>query len=346
MKPERPRPPSSSACACGPARAMAAIVPAPSAATLPRNCSSSISPSARAFSTSRRFMRSRCAASSARASRASASRRSASTARASARSRARSTAASPSMPAAWARALASAWAWPEVSMAALSARRASSRLRDSSACASFLSFCCCSRPLASSSSRWASWRARASWLLVVISMAICTLFCSESRVSSSTGSTLWMSTLVMTRLLAQNTRLPLILPISSSPKTETRITRAECLWKLSKVSMATAPRTREAMVLQASPVKSRTLKIFSRSGSSRPTSKCQLYESFSRSRAWSEVSTAITSVMKSGPRLRQSEVITLGRLGLSPLRLSTENCSSGISRIRSGPKTTRAAFCL
>mmetsp|Transcript_22524 Transcript_22524/g.41700 ORF Transcript_22524/g.41700 Transcript_22524/m.41700 type:complete len:277 (+) Transcript_22524:399-1229(+) len=276
MKPERPRPPSSSACACGPARAMAAIVPAPSAATLPRNCSSSISPSARAFSTSRRFMRSRCAASSARASRASASRRSASTARASARSRARSTAASPSMPAAWARALASAWAWPEVSMAALSARRASSRLRDSSACASFLSFCCCSRPLASSSSRWASWRARASWLLVVISMAICTLLLRLARVASSTGSTLWMSMLVISSRLAVKVS---VAPSSSSkflPNTARRMILAEFLWKLSKVSPATAPRTREAMLLITSPTKSRTLNTLGPSRSRSSTLKRQL----------------------------------------------------------------------
>ena len=42
--------------------------------------------------------------------------------------------------------------------------------------------------------------AAASWELVVISMASCTDFCRESRVRWSTGSTDWMSMLVMTRL--------------------------------------------------------------------------------------------------------------------------------------------------
>lgn len=46
------------------------------------------------------------------------------------------------------------------------------------------------------------------------------------------------------------------------------------LWKSSKVTAATAPRTREARALQASPTKSGTLKRRPRSFGSSGTSKC------------------------------------------------------------------------
>lgn len=50
-------------------------------------------------------------------------------------------------------------------------------------------------------------RAAASWELVVISMASWTLFCRASRVRWSTGSTDWMSTLLITRLFWLKRRL-------------------------------------------------------------------------------------------------------------------------------------------
>ena len=49
--------------------------------------------------------------------------------------------------------------------------------------------------------------AEASWELVVISVANWTDFCRASCVLWSTGSTDWKSTLVMTRLLAENLKL-------------------------------------------------------------------------------------------------------------------------------------------
>ena len=69
--------------------------------------------------------------------------------------------------------------------------------------------------------------AEASWELVVISMANWTDFCSASRVLWSTGSTDWMSMLVMTRLLAGNSNLFRTFWFSSNPNTDVRIILAE-----------------------------------------------------------------------------------------------------------------------
>lgn len=67
----------------------------------------------------------------------------------------------------------------------------------------------------------------ASWELVVISMANWTDFCKASRVRWSTGSTDWMSILVMFRLLAGKVNLFRILWLSSMPNTEVRMIFAE-----------------------------------------------------------------------------------------------------------------------
>ena len=91
-------------------------------------------------------------------------------------------------------------------------------------------------------------------------MASCTDFCRESLVLWSTGSTDWISMLVMYRLFCLNTKLSRTFSFSLRPNTEARITRAEFLWKSSNGTWATAPLTREAMALQASPTKSGTLK--------------------------------------------------------------------------------------
>lgn len=128
--------------------------------------------------------------------------------------------------------------------------------------------------------------AAASWELVVISMASWTLRCRASRVLWSTGSTDCTSTLLTTspfwgkmawsrgwgRTLLSG---PLVSRVSK-PKTAVRMMRAEFLWKSSKVTEATAPRTRDAMALQASPTKSGTEKSLAVSlGSFRSlTSKC------------------------------------------------------------------------
>ena len=69
--------------------------------------------------------------------------------------------------------------------------------------------------------------AEASWELVVISMANWTDFCRASRVLWSTGSTDWMSMLVMTRLLAGNSNLFRTFWFSSNPNTDVRIILAE-----------------------------------------------------------------------------------------------------------------------
>ena len=61
----------------------------------------------------------------------------------------------------------------------------------------------------------------------MISMANWTDFCRASRVLWSTGSTDWMSMLVMTRLLAGNSNLLRTFWFSSNPKTDVRIIRAE-----------------------------------------------------------------------------------------------------------------------
>mmetsp|Transcript_98551 Transcript_98551/g.274297 ORF Transcript_98551/g.274297 Transcript_98551/m.274297 type:complete len:305 (-) Transcript_98551:542-1456(-) len=275
--PCRPSPPSSLACISGPARAISARVEAPIADTMAPNLEVSISASLRALSSSsssRAFWCAMCASCSAMEVSSAAVR---SMRMALARSSACITSASPLMRLASATAAASALAWPCVSTARLSATKPSSARRDSSASALFLSCCRSSRPLASSSSRLASCFARLSWLLVVISIASWTLFCSDSRVRSSTGSTLCTSTLVMTRPLDSNTNWSRTRPSSYRPKTLLRMMRAECLWKESKLSAATAPRTREARALHESPTKSRTAK--SRAvcaGSERSTSKHQL----------------------------------------------------------------------
>ena len=46
------------------------------------------------------------------------------------------------------------------------------------------------------------------------------------------------------------------------------------------------------------------------------------------------------SVKKSGPRRRQSALMTFGFLGLPPDKLNWVNCSSGSNMTKSGPKTT------
>lgn len=128
--------------------------------------------------------------------------------------------------------------------------------------------------------------AAASWELVVISMASWTLRCRASRVRWSTGSTDCTSTLLTTspfcgkkaRSLALGRAKPSepLVSDGSKPKTAARMMRAEFLWKSSKVTEATAPRTRDAMALQASPTKSGTEKSLATScGSFRLlSSKC------------------------------------------------------------------------
>ena len=69
--------------------------------------------------------------------------------------------------------------------------------------------------------------AEASWELVVISMAEWTDFFITSRVLWSTGSTDWMSILVMTRLLAGNSNLFRTFWFSSNPNTDVRIILTE-----------------------------------------------------------------------------------------------------------------------
>jgi len=171
------------------------------------------------------------------------------------------TSALPWMSAAWALAFASAVAWPVDSTAADAAWSSKSCRRAFSASASSWIFWRSNLPLACCSRRSASCLASASWDLVVISMANCTDFCKASLVRESTGSTDWISMLVMTRLLALNTKRLRGLPSWSVPNTASRIIWADPLWKLSKEWAATIPRTREAIALQASPTKSGTEKI-------------------------------------------------------------------------------------
>eukprot|EP00732_Lithocolla_globosa_P002281 Lithocolla_globosa_v1_NODE_1449_length_2569_cov_1158.698886.p4 type:complete len:155 gc:universal NODE_1449_length_2569_cov_1158.698886:1892-1428(-) len=152
---------------------------------------------------------------------------------------------------------------------------------------------------------------------------------------------------VMTRLFEGNKKRSRTLWSSPTPNTEVRMILAEFLWKSSKATAATAPRMREAMALQASPIKSGTEKIFLRSSADLGShSKCQLYDNWRDRRAWSEVSMVMMSVQKSGPSSRHSERIWLGRLGLPPDRLRSVNCSSGCSITSSGPNSTRAFFSL
>ena len=159
-----------------------------------------------------------------------------------------------------ARDCASALACPVDSTAALCACSSSSSRRDFSASDSSVIFCRSNRPRASCSTRSASCLAEASWELVVISIASCTDFCSESLVRWSTGSTDWMSMEVMTSWFCGKMKRSRTFMLASSPNTEERIILAEFLWKSSNCTPATAPRMREATALQASPTKSGTEK--------------------------------------------------------------------------------------
>ena len=86
---------------------------------------------------------------------------------------------------------------------------------------------------------------------VVISIAKVTLFCNESLVLWSTGSTDLTSMEVTTRLLAKNLNSSLgALPLSSTPKTADLIILAECLWKSSKLTELTAPLILEAIAIK------------------------------------------------------------------------------------------------
>eukprot|EP01085_Mycamoeba_gemmipara_P004160 Mycagemm_TRINITY_DN10274_c0_g1::TRINITY_DN10274_c0_g1_i1::g.4160::m.4160 type:complete len:118 gc:universal TRINITY_DN10274_c0_g1_i1:752-1105(+) len=116
--------------------------------------------------------------------------------------------------------------------------------------------------------------------------------------------------LVRLSRLASKVNLFLTLPSASTPKTAERMILAEFLWKLSKLTAATAPRTRAATALQASPTKSGTWKICAPSFSFLTHEKYQLYESFSERRAWSAVSTVMISVIKSGPSWRARALMT------------------------------------
>mmetsp|Transcript_37335 Transcript_37335/g.91511 ORF Transcript_37335/g.91511 Transcript_37335/m.91511 type:complete len:296 (-) Transcript_37335:1084-1971(-) len=258
---------------------------------------------------------------------------------------------SPVMASAAARACASLVAVPVASTVDDAATSCSSAVRACSACASSSMRCRSRRPFASCSRRSASWRAVASCDLVVISMASCTDFCSASRVRWSTGSTDWMSMLVITRRFATNTRRSRTFARSSRPNTALRITRAECLWKSSNDVAATAARTIDATALHASPTKSPTANSCCAAASSSPasppardlasTSKCQLYDSLSERRAWSLVSTSTTSLMKSGPSSSATLRIWPSFFGVPPLSDSTVNSSFGFKQMSSGPNTTR-----
>lgn len=74
------------------------------------------------------------------------------------------------------------------------------------------------------------YRAVASCELVVISMASCTLFCKASRVRWSTGSTDWMSTLLITKPFWLKRRLDRTASFSSKPKTDEQMILME-FWK-------------------------------------------------------------------------------------------------------------------
>jgi len=69
--------------------------------------------------------------------------------------------------------------------------------------------------------------AAASWELVAISMASWTLRCRASRVRWSTGSTLWMSTLVTTSPLGAKRSFSRSRPASSKPNTAEQMRRLE-----------------------------------------------------------------------------------------------------------------------
>mmetsp|Transcript_8781 Transcript_8781/g.21693 ORF Transcript_8781/g.21693 Transcript_8781/m.21693 type:complete len:254 (-) Transcript_8781:1299-2060(-) len=242
-----------------------------------------------------------------------------------------------------ARARASATACPVASTAALSACSERSDMRSRSACTSSTMRWRSRRPPEAWSLRCPSCLAAASCDLVVISIAMYTDFCSESRVDWSTGSIAWMSMLMMATLFASTRSLPRTFPVSSTPKTDERMILADDLWKSSNVVAATAERTRDPMSLQMSPTKSGTANNFAAdAGSVLSTSNCQLYESCSSSRAWSNVSTVMISVEKSGPSARRIDWIWWPFFGFPPESERTVNCSSGCSIASSGPKTTRA----
>ena len=156
-----------------------------------------------------------------------------------------------------------------------------------------------------------------------------------------------MSTEVMTSLLAAKSNSSLNFPESSFPKTASLIFKLLLWWKSSKVTELTAPLTLLAIDLQASPTKSLTENsLMASCGSSLSTLKYQLYERVRFNLAWSEVSTIIMSVMKSGPKLIYKDWMTFSRLGLPPDNDKIVNCSSGPSMTRSGPKTTLDFFNL
>ena len=73
----------------------------------------------------------------------------------------------------------------------------------------------------------AAHRAAASWELVVISMASWTLFCRASRVRWSTGSTDWMSTLLITSRFWEKHRSERTASFSSKPNTAEKMIRLE-----------------------------------------------------------------------------------------------------------------------
>ena len=144
-----------------------------------------------------------------------------------------------------------------------------------------------------------------------------------SRVLGSTGSTPWISTLVTTSRLFLNSSRGLGRPVSRlMPKTAAWMMLDELRWNVSNGSPATAPRTREAMALHASPTKFDTLNtLVAASTSPCGQSKNQLYASCSDSRAWSEVSTCTRTwqrVMEPGPGPGggQQRLITLAHQGL------------------------------
>ena len=96
-----------------------------------------------------------------------------------------------------------------------------------------------------------------------------------------------------------------------------------------------------------SPLKSLISKIFYFSSSLfYSKSNYQLYDNWSLKPAWSEVSTVITSVEKSGPNMILRVLITPGLLGFPPDKAVTVNYSSGFNNINYGPKTILLVFFL
>jgi len=88
-------------------------------------------------------------------------------------------------------------------------------------------------------------------------MAIETVFYKLSLVFGSTGSLFFISTLLTTRLLLENTYSFLILLVDgSTPKIVFLIIYALPLWKVSKSTAATADLIFDAIKLHMSPIKS------------------------------------------------------------------------------------------